>query len=241
MLKKNITKASKAHWPVIALCVAMLAVGLPLIFTLFSYQLNPDATSYFSIAEKYARGDIRSALNGYWGPVLSLLLVPFVWAGVPLIIAGKSLALVVAVAILVTCYAYLRRLRAPNWLVLLGCLALAPTLLIWSVTEPITPDLLFALLLLWLVIGLDQFSQQPTRKTGIVLGALGAGLYFTKGIGFYIFLALTGIAALRQWWLTKPSLKVLWRQYAPALVVFACLIAPFVLAISYKYLSLIHI
>ena len=149
MLKKNITKASRQHWPLIVLCAVMLAVGLPLIFTVFSYQLNPDATSYFSIAEKYARGELRSAVNGYWGPMLSLLLVPFVWAGANLIIAAKSLALLTVIGIVITCYAYLRRLGVSQKLTLLGSTVLAPTLLLWAITEPITPDLLFSLLLRW--------------------------------------------------------------------------------------------
>ena len=235
MLKKNITKASRQHWPLIVLCAVMLAVGLPLIFTVFSYQLNPDATSYFSIAEKYARGELRSAVNGYWGPMLSLLLVPFVWAGANLIIAAKSLALLTVIGIVITCYAYLRRLGVSQKLTLLGSTVLAPTLLLWAITEPITPDLLFSLLLLWLVIALDMFSQKPSSRLGIVIGVLGAGLYVTKGIGFYIFLALVGAVVLRQWWSTNPPLKNLWRQYKTMLIVFACLIAPFVAAISYKY------
>lgn len=236
MLKKSITKASRAHWPLLALCVAMLAVGLPLIFTVLSYQLNPDATSYFSIAEKLARGDLRGAVNGYWGPMLSVLLVPFVWAGAHLIIAAKSLALLTVIGIVATCYAYLRRLGVTQKLTMLGCAALAPTLLIWSITEPITPDLLFSLLLLWIVMALDAFSQKATTRLGIVIGALGASLYFTKGIGFYIFLALIGAVALRQWrGTTRPSLKTLWPHYKTPLIVFVCLIAPFVGAISYKY------
>lgn len=238
MLKKSITKASKQHWPLILLCAVMLAVGLPLICTVLSYQLNPDATSYFSIAEKYARGDFREAVNGYWGPMLSLLLVPFVWAGANMIIAGKTLALLVAIGIVITCHAYLRRLRMPQLLVVLATIALAPTLLLWSVTEPITPDLLFALLALWLVIALDVFLQKPSRKLGGVIGVLGASLYFTKGIGFYVFLAMMAFVALRSWWTKRPPIKEAVRPFIPTIIVFGCLILPFVAAISYKYQKL---
>jgi hypothetical protein len=53
-----------------------------LFLPLFLPLLNADGTSYISIAEKYARGDFRNAINGYWGPLLSWLMAPLIAFGV---------------------------------------------------------------------------------------------------------------------------------------------------------------
>ena len=47
----------------------------------YVYLLNADGTSYISIANQYWRGNWGQAVNGFWGPLLSWLLIPFL-AGV---------------------------------------------------------------------------------------------------------------------------------------------------------------
>ncbi|WP_420452862.1 hypothetical protein [Ilumatobacter sp.] len=54
-----------------------------------------DAVSYISIAESWAEGRWGDALNAYWSPLLSWLLVPAAWIGAPMFPA----ALAVSVAI----------------------------------------------------------------------------------------------------------------------------------------------
>jgi hypothetical protein len=63
-------------------------VGLSLIYLLgalallpgFRHEINPDGISYISIARRYLAGDLRGAVNGYWGPLFSWALVPFLAA-----------------------------------------------------------------------------------------------------------------------------------------------------------------
>src|SRR3989442_5565017 len=43
--------------------------------------LNPDGVAYMRIASYYAAGRMDLAITGYWGPLLSWLLVPWLKAG----------------------------------------------------------------------------------------------------------------------------------------------------------------
>jgi hypothetical protein len=235
MLKKNITKANRRHPFIIIVCTLFVGVGALLAATWYQYQLNPDATSYFTIAQKYAHGDIKNAVNGYWSPMLSWLLVPFVWLGTNLIVAAKIVNVAIGAGILVTLYFALRTSRVEHRINCLVTLAAVPILLHWSVLESVTPDLLFALFVLLFTIALLRFMAQPKLKNGILLGAIGSGMYFTKAVGFYLFLGILAVVAGWQWRKHAVKPKILARQYAPVLIVFVLLIAPFVGLLSLKY------
>ena len=56
------------------------------------HQLNPDAIAYMRIAGYYANGQTELAVTGYWGPLLSWLMVPLLKVGAPPLVAGKRRA-----------------------------------------------------------------------------------------------------------------------------------------------------
>lgn len=234
MLKKNITKLS-SHRYFLLICILQLVVGVWLAATYYQYQLNPDATAYFGIAHHYAHGDFRQAINGYWGPMLSWLLAPFVWLHANLIVAAKSIAVVSSVGLLLALYCYLGRLKVGALVRNFVVAGLAPTLLLWSLVDPITPDIIFTLILLLLVMNVDTFLQRPTIKTSIILGLLGASLYFTKGVGFYAFLGIIALAAGWQWYTTRLAWSALLQRWRVAPIVFAVAVLPFITLLSLKY------
>ncbi len=57
-------------------------------------RLNTDAIAYMRVAEYWSNGNLEFAVNGYWGPLLSLLMVPFLWLDIEPIIAGKLTMLI---------------------------------------------------------------------------------------------------------------------------------------------------
>src|SRR5688572_27014932 len=103
----SIIKFAKKHIFFIALS-ALFFISSMVLFQWFTFSINPDATSYFSIAREYASGNIADAINGYWGPLFSLLLVPAVWFQIDLIFAAKFLLTAICLAILATVYSFLR-------------------------------------------------------------------------------------------------------------------------------------
>jgi hypothetical protein len=230
-LSKTILKKHRAF---IIICGLLVAVGVLLSLTWYRYQLNPDATSYFSIAASYAHLQFGQAINGYWGPMFSWLLVPAVWLHLNLIIAAKLLNLAVAVIILVTVYRFLLAREVSRTVADLVSFWLGIVLVSMAATQPITPDMLVGLLVLWFAIRLNGFMAAPTPTRAAVIGLIGALMYLAKGFGFYLFLAVVGLVALWQWYRTK-HLGVIIRRYLPLAVVFVVLVLPFMVAISVKY------
>ncbi|HEY1039171.1 MAG TPA: hypothetical protein VGF30_07180 [Bacteroidia bacterium] len=65
----------------LVICIVLLPV--------YQYDIAPDAISYISIANDYAEGDFSNALNAYWSPLISWLLVPFILFKVSTVLAFK--------------------------------------------------------------------------------------------------------------------------------------------------------
>lgn len=225
----------RLHWGIAAITSIWALLCIILICTWFRYQINPDATSYFTIAYKYAHGDLRHALNGYWGPLYSALLVPAVWLHANMIIAAKFLGILTGSALLLTTYWFLLQRRVSTLLANFICIPLAIYLVGWITYGPITPDLLIALLIVWLVILVGRFMSAPTPKRGVTLGLLGAAMYFTKGFGLFLFIGVIGVVAMWQWWQNRVHLMVIIRRFAPIVIVFLALTLPFIGLYSVKY------
>ncbi len=47
----------------------------------YQFQINPDAIQYIGIAKAYFSGNFGKAVDSYWGPFLSWLLLPFLFLG----------------------------------------------------------------------------------------------------------------------------------------------------------------
>src|SRR6266571_3286306 len=66
--------------------------------------LNPDGVAYMRIASYYAAGKMDLAVSGYWGPLLSWLLVPWLKAGVTVVVAARIIMALSAVYFLWACW-----------------------------------------------------------------------------------------------------------------------------------------
>jgi 4-amino-4-deoxy-L-arabinose transferase-like glycosyltransferase len=192
--------------------------------------------SYFSIAQKYAHGDFRHAINGYWSPLLSWLLVPAVWLHLNLIVAAKWLNALIAGVLLAIVYLYLVRRRVDRIVTYATCFILATILAVWVVYEVVTPDLLEALLLVMFAFCLTSFTRCPRQRLAYAIGIVGAGLYYAKGMGFYLALLVILTSAGWEWWSSNArSVRPVLRHYLPILIIFFGLTLPFIAIISVKY------
>ena len=84
--------ALKFDLRLVLVLIVYLILGASLL-GYYRYQINPDGISYISVAQKYLAGDWRGAVNGYWGPLLSWLLMPFLYLGIEPLLATKVLSL----------------------------------------------------------------------------------------------------------------------------------------------------
>jgi hypothetical protein len=216
----------------IGLWVALSVVLLPLFLPL----LNADGTSYISIANQYWRGHWAQAVNGFWGPLLSWLLLPFLAAGLAPVTAGKIVLLVAGIPMLWA----LRRIAAELDLgepLTTLLLAASIPIGIYMALCMITPDFLVAVILLvYLAVFLRSgFPRSPAE--GAFCGLLGALAYWAKPFAFFFFLAhFMGFSFVRLWFRRKGAER---RRFLAAVLagaaVFAALSGAWIGIISHKY------
>lgn len=75
-----------------------LSLGVYLL-NYYQYSIGIDGISYVNISKLYLFGDFTNAINGYWGPLFSWMLVPFlkIFGSTPdnALYASKLLSLII--------------------------------------------------------------------------------------------------------------------------------------------------
>jgi hypothetical protein len=169
--------------------VGVLIVCQLLLLTLAGARslgsVNADAISYIRIAEYYAHGRLDLAINGYWGPLISWIMVPALWVGLPTLVVLRIACAISAVVFLLGALRIFRVVGLSR-----GETAVAGSIsmlfaVYWSVAA-VSPDLLVSGLLL---CGLAKLMT--TEPTGTGAHPFRAGLifglaYLAKAVGLPI-------------------------------------------------------
>ena len=183
-----------------AICVLLCLIGLRYAVW---YTDNPDSIQYIVISSHYLHGDFPAALNGYWSPLISWLLIPFQLIFSDGIIAFKILQIVIAVLTVLLweklVQQILPQIRLKKLFAFFGVIFVVPAAIL-----NLTPDLLFVLVLFAL---LNHFIQMfgdgdrllaLTNRELIITGLLGGLLYLTKAFGLPLFLIVFSFVVFRK-------------------------------------------
>ncbi len=186
-----------------------------LVLCVFAYvarpAILPDSVAYFENAELFAAGRWTEALQGYWSPGYSLLLVPAAWiAGgdrATLLLIAHLVQAVLGIGALALAMMAVRKRVPPiaQRVVYWGC---AWVILRWLTQEFLTPDLLLCVLLLLFVAGLPARSTRDEIRLGVVAGA---GFVVKSSIWPWLVVAVAVLAirCLRErQWRTFPRASV---------------------------------
>ncbi len=167
--------------------IVFVIVGASLVGE-YRYQINPDGISYISVAQKYLAGDFSGAINGYWGPLYSWLLMPFLYLGIEPLLATKVLSLGIGVVTIIALWRLSYRFEMAESIRTVVLLAAVPAVLTFGFFY-ITPDgLLTCIILFYLSVIFGADYGAGVRK-GVVCGALGGAAYLSKSFGFPFFIS----------------------------------------------------
>jgi hypothetical protein len=208
-----------------------------ILFSHYQYIINPDGISYISIAQNYVNGHISYAINGYWSPLYSWLLIPFIllWkVNLGNIIATKILAIIIGLFTLIAIYLILIKLHLNNYLNTVILLAFIPIMLYFTF-QFITPDLLVACLLLYYLNFLMDEKYRKKEYMGLLTGFFGVLAFLAKSYVFFFFLIhfiFTNLFYVKNFPLDKGNIKknLLW-----GLSIFLVISGIWVGVISEKY------
>ena len=167
----------------------------------FLHRVAPDAVSYLTIARKYRAWEFTDAINGYWSPLVSMLLAPLLCLGAPTDVTAKLLQVAIGAVALAVVWWFGRRLELPDTVRVWTTASLIPAVTMYALTDT-TPDLLVAVILTT-YIGVVIGKEYPRSIwQGAVCGLLGALAYLAKAYAFPFFLAhflaVSGFLVLRR-------------------------------------------
>jgi hypothetical protein len=190
-LNKRIKSISKFNIFVILIIIIYLALGL-ILLNHYQYIIGADGMSYINIARLYLIGDYSDAINGYWGPLYSLLLIPFLkifgTSPVQALYANKILNLIIGLFTLVGIILLSSKFELNNLLKYVVIIIMIPFILYVALVE-VQSDLLFTGLLVLYFYFIFDNNYSHKLSNGLFCGIIGILLFLTKAYGFPFFIA----------------------------------------------------
>jgi hypothetical protein len=135
--------------------------------------LDVDSVAYARTAQYYLNGQFNLAINGYFGPLLSWVMVPFLWLSVDPVTSSIMAMGVSAVVFQIGAILLLRALGLSVWQIAVGVIMSGLFAVSWAAIT-VVPDLLAAGLLL---TGMSFLLRE--RRPESLLQLLGAALFFS--------------------------------------------------------------
>lgn len=214
----------------VAIAVAYFFIGLVSYFPL-RFQLNPDAISYLTIAKHYASGNLTYAINAYWSPLISWILIPACWLPWDPLFSFKILNLFFGFG---------------------GMLAARTIFLLWDISDRIqifftsllavqllhivyeltTPDLLSVVLLLFFFA---YWYRGKVHEQPLITACCLAILYFVKSYNFFFISIVLLFDAIKVITMKEKRPKEVIRSILVIYAGFFLITAPWLFALHNKY------
>ena len=204
----------------------LLSFGL---LPFFQYQFNPDAGPFISIAQKYLTGNFSQAINGYWSPFYSWLLVPFLFLKINPLIAAKTINIFAGLIALIGINKLSEKIGLSKTVKLI-IFFIASIFLTKAALILITPDLFLTAILTWYLVFIFD-------KKYIHIALLGALAYLTKTYAFYFFLSHFLVIQAADYYLakTKKTRQQIISHTALTISIFFIISGIWIVLISNKY------
>jgi hypothetical protein len=201
---------------------------------LFRGEINPDAVAYIRIAQYYVSGQTDVMISGYWGPLLSWLIVPWLWVFDDPLLAAHAAMAVSAVVFLVGCFCVLRAVRLPGTPIMISTWITAFFSVAWS-GAVITPDLLMAGLFCCGTSRLLSDTWVAHARTALGAGLVLGAAYLAKAVALPVSALMLMALAGTHVAVCQSSLRQTVRAATMVGVGFLLVAGPWIGMLSYKY------
>ena len=173
------------------LIIVLTLYSVLAVFSLryYQYQIGGDELSYINIAREYASGNWGAGINGYWSPLISWLMVPFLSFGFTHLYAvhvSKVLCLIIGFFTIISVKQFSNLFNLDKTVKRALLFSLIPVVLLFSLTYN-TPDLLLACLLVYYLSIVFDPNYFGSWHNGVLCGFVGALAYFAKSYAFPFF------------------------------------------------------
>jgi hypothetical protein len=196
--------------------------------------LDPDTIAYMRLAWYYTTGQLHLAVSGYWGPLLSWLMVPWIDSLEDLVDAARIAMDLSAVVFVVGCVSIFRSLRLSPVALLAGTWLVALATVFWSM-ELISPDLLVSGLFALALGQMLHVRWCTSRLTPWLTGVLCGLAYLAKAIALPVTVSCClGVGGLWAFSHRRPWCQVR-RSIGLTFLGCALVAGPWIAVLSWKY------
>lgn len=220
----------------VLILLIVMAVYTVLCLTKHQYvRLTADSMLYFSIAEKYLAGDFQNAINGYWCPLLSWLLMPFLYFGTSDVFTINILNLMIGGLTFIGVWNLAGRLEVSERIRSILMICLLPIVLRFSLVQPM--DFILACILIFYLSTVFNPDYQKSVNSGLLSGILGALAYFTKAYAFPFFIVHFFIMNILHYFKSTvaDNRKRVLRNAIAGFLLFSLISGAWIISISNKY------
>jgi hypothetical protein len=233
----NSFKKFKSEKLLLLICVLLyLFIGLFLIQN-YLFILNTDGISYIHIAQHYVNGQFYYAINGYWSPLYSWLLIPFlfIWQEkLGILFAVKLLSLLIGCFTFWGVYLLSRKLKFDFIFQVFTLITLIPMVLYFAFIKT-TPDLLNLTILIFYLNFILDTNYLHSLRMGLLTGLFGAFAFLSKSYAFFFFLIQFALVNSYYWMKFKKNRKIITKNFILGLTVFLVISGVWIALISDKY------
>ena len=156
----------------------------------FQYPVNADGIAYISIANTYVNGNLDNAINGYWGPLLSWLIAPFLLfnpSPIDTLIIGEIISVIVGFFILIGIRSLSSKfMMNENLRIIIMYTSIGLVSYFWL--RAISPDLLILCFLIFYLNIIFSKNYIKNQNNGYYCGLLGAFAFLSKSYALAFFL-----------------------------------------------------
>lgn len=232
MNKNNINKFTKNS---IMVLIIYLVCG---VFLIRHYQyegLNANTIGYLTVALEYARGNFYNAINGFWPPLISWLIVPFLKLGMAPLLAGRIVMYITGFFLLIGVRILTYRFELTEGVRNIILLVMVPITL--GYIKVVFPDLLILVFIIFYLNIIFKNSYPDRISNGILSGVFGALAYFSKHFAFPFFVSHFVIFNALHYFRNSAveSKKGVLRNAVIGMALFAIISGAWILLISSKY------
>ncbi len=230
------TAESRRHslWGLVVALALYLGLGIPAALAQLN-QINLDAVAYFRHALYLSQGDFATSVSGYWSPLLTWCLAPFIGLGMDSVAAARLVLGLWGMALVIVSWLFLRKFAAIHpamqfvILVLIALQAIG-----WSVGI-IAPDVILSTLLLAYGTCTVSPGFATNRRLQIIAGLLAALAYLAKSYALPFFLAHHSFVVILHWWKERISWQAAAKMWLTGFLAFLVLAGPWIVVLSVKY------
>lgn len=224
-----------------AFLIYLLPLSIYLVFiaaygtSFVGNRVNPDFIGYYRIALYWSEFNSSLAVSGYWGPLLSFLMLPTLSVIAEPATVGWSAVFISGFVFLTAGVAFIRMCAFPLKYALFGAFSIGLFTAHWA-GQSITGDLLLSGLFLFGVVFLLRSYKRDSVGWAVVAGIMFGLSYLAKTPGLLFGIgAIAGLAMLLLWITREATFRQTSRLSLAALAGLAFVVVPWIVTLSNHY------